>query len=296
MNGIVFDIQKFCTFDGPGVRTSVFLKGCMMRCPWCHNPESLKKEIELSFDGSKCTSCGICAGVCENGVHEITPDGEHRVNFKKCVACGKCISACPSRCLKLFGKSMTAQEVMKEVVKDKKYYTSSGGGMTVTGGEPTMQFEFLKELLTLAKAEGIHTCIESNGVITAEKLREIFPLVDLFLIDYKATGAAHKELTRVEEERVLSTLRLIDELGGKVILRCPIIQGINDTDEHFAAIRGLQRELACIQSAEVMAYHSSGVHKWHSLGTKYTLEELKTATPEMKKLWEEKIKIEKSLA
>lgn len=284
---IVFDIQKFSTFDGPGIRTSVFLKGCMMRCPWCHNPESLRPEPELSYSGEKCSACRACGAVCPAGVHSLDP--EHRVDFLKCTACGNCISACPQRCLKLFGREMSPREIMTEVLKDKKYYQSSGGGMTVTGGEPTMQFEGLMALLHLAKAESIHCCLETNGVLGEPKLKALLPLVDLFLLDYKATGEDHKRLTGVEEAPVLNTLSLLHKAGKPVILRCPIIPGLNDTKEHFAVIRRLKSLYSCILQAEIMAYHSSGIHKWNSLGLAYSLKDLPSATPDMKRQWEKEI-------
>lgn len=289
--GIVFDIQKFSVFDGPGIRTAVFLKGCMMRCPWCHNPESLKPDPELSCDLEKCVSCGACVQVCPNGVHSLGEDGRHRVDYSKCAACGRCLAACPLGCLKVFGREMAAADVVAEVLKDRNYYESSGGGVTFTGGEPTFQYGFLLELLERSKAEGLHTCLETNGVIPPERLGALLPLTDLFLLDYKATGEDHKRLTNVEEGAVLRTLAALDEAGKDVVLRCPVIQGVNDTEAHFAAIRDLRARYGCIGSAEVMAYHSSGRHKWRSLGEDYTLDRLESATPEMKAAWEEKIRV-----
>lgn len=288
--GIVFDIQKFCVHDGPGIRTSVFLKGCMMRCPWCHNPESTKKEIQLSFESGRCVSCGKCTEVCSCGVHSILPGGGHKVDYNKCIACGKCAAKCPLDCLKLIGKEMSVREVMDEVVKDRKYYQSSGGGVTFTGGEPTVQFDFLAALLALAKEENLHTCIETNGVISRERIIALAKLTDLFLLDYKATGKAHKVLTGVDEKVVLDTLDTLDELGCPVILRCPVVQGINDSEEHFVAIKKIRRSFFCVMDVEILPYHSFGVHKWRSIGADCSLEPLKSATPEMKAEWEEKIR------
>lgn len=285
--GIVFDIQKFCVQDGPGIRTCVFLKGCMMCCPWCHNPESIKAQIELSYDSRKCIACGACEKVCAYGVHSFSPAGEHAVHHEKCTGCGKCISACPTRCLKLFGKEMTVQEVLQEVCKDKKFFDSSGGGITVTGGEPTYQFAFLKDLLTAAKEAQLHVCLETNGAIPPKRLNALLPYVDLFLFDYKATGSVHRKLTGVAESVVLQALSRIDAYGTPVILRCPIIQGINDDPAHFAAIRQLKQSHSNILQVDVMAYHASGKHKWELLGLPYSLAHLPSATAEMKATWEQ---------
>jgi pyruvate formate lyase activating enzyme len=287
--GIVFDIQRFSVYDGPGIRTSVFLKGCMMRCPWCHNPESLRPEPQLAFTADQCLMCGRCAAVCPEGVHTF---GEgHKVDFPRCKACGRCVAACPAGCLKIFGREMSAEQVMAYVLKDEKYYRGSGGGITVTGGEPTFQYDFLMELLRSARRSGLNTCIETNGIIDRERLLRLLPLVDLFLLDYKATGGGYPRFTLFDEKRVVDTLDILEANLARVVLRCPIIPGYNDTEEHFAAVRALRKKYRCIQAAEIMAYHSSALRKWRSLGMAYALEGLGSASKEQKELWEKKIAV-----
>ena len=236
--GIVFDIQRFSLHDGPGIRTTVFLKGCPLRCAWCHNPESWRKEPELWY---------------RNGV-------EH-----------------------LCGKAVTVEEVMAEVMADEAYYRNSGGGLTVSGGEPMVQFLFLKALLTIAKAWGIHTCLETSGHCSTEKLIEIAPMVDLFLFDIKLTDPEeHRKYTGADNRRILENLDRLYRLGAKLLLRCPIIPGINDTDDHIGGIARLTEKYPQILGVEIMPYHDMGKGKWKELGRSYSLEALKTLEEEEK--------------
>lgn len=291
MDGIVFDIQRFCVHDGPGIRTGVFLKGCMMHCIWCHNPESLSKKIQLSYDSSKCIGCGECEKFCQSGVHSFDKEN-HWVTYDACAGCGQCVSHCPTGSLKLFGKRMSAEEVLAELRKDRSYYQESGGGITFTGGEPTCQFDYLLELITLCKQEKYHVCLETNGVISESNLKLLADSVDLFLLDYKATGAKHRELTGIEEACVLSTIRRLSDYGKDIILRCPIIPGINDEEEHFSAIRNLKKSFPVIRDVEIMAYHSTGKQKWDAIGLDYSLKELESVSTNQKRIWEEKVHIQ----
>lgn len=288
MKSLIFDIQRFCVYDGPGIRTTVFFKGCNMHCAWCHNPESFSTAAELLFRGDKCTACGAC-GICPQGAHTFC-DGVHSFCKEKCIACGSCAQLCPNTALEISGKEMTADDVMQVIDKDAKYYKSSKGGVTFSGGEATLHFELLMELLKRCKEKGYHTALETNGLIPPARLRHIAPLVDLFLLDCKHTDPeAHATWTGVPLQPVLNTLDALDGLNATVFLRCPIISGVNDTDAHFAAIRGLKAKYDCVKQAEIMAYHDIGKSKWDALGLTYSLAELKTVSPEQKRQWEAKI-------
>lgn len=288
--GIVFDIQKFSVHDGPGIRTTVFLKGCNIRCQWCHNPESFSKKPQLSYENGNCIQCRACENVCPQGVHTFVQN-EHLVDFSKCSACGVCAENCMFQALKIFGKEMTSEQVLQEILKDKKYYQTSGGGVTVSGGEPSVQYEFLLEILQKCKDNGIHTCIETNGIMEQDKCRNLSRYTDLFLLDYKATGEElHKALTRAGNKKMLENLEMLDLLGKEVILRCPVIPGLNDKKEHFEAIKHLKEKHRNITKVEIMAYHSLGKFKWDSLGLAYTLSDIKDVSAAKKQEWELSIK------
>ena len=266
--GIVFDIQRGSPRDGPGIRTTVFFKGCHLHCPWCHNPESLRFEPELSFKREKCTACGRCAAVCPEGVHGLA-DGVHAVAFDKCSLCGLCLPVCPTSCLGIVGREYSTDELMATIVRDRAFFESSGGGLTLSGGEPTAQPDFLGELLAASKAEGIATCVETAGTAAEAQLRRLLPLVDLFLFDWKDSDPArHERNTGIGPNGIRSNLEFLNANGAAIILRCPIIPGVNDTDEHFRAIVEMERGHAGIIRTELMPYHDMGAYKADSIGSR----------------------------
>ncbi len=282
ITGFITDIQRFSVDDGPGIRTTVFMKGCPLRCLWCHNPECISPKVQLCYVESACVRCGACEKVCPVGAHRVTEE-YHQVDFEKCIACGACVKACAYDALSLSGKTVTVEEVMAEVMKDRLYYETSGGGITVSGGEPLMQAEFTLALLEAAKDKGLHTCLETCGYVEEKALKEAAKLTDVFLYDYKVTDpAAHQALTGAGNRRILANLDMLVHLGAFIILRCPIIPGCNDEASHYDGIIALLTKYPSIPRAELMAYHRMGAAKYRQLGKPYALSHLPDMSPEQK--------------
>lgn len=266
MKGMVFDIQHFCVDDGPGIRTTVFMKGCPLRCAWCHNPEGLSRKVQITYFADKCLSCGRCAAACDHGGHSIAEDG-HVFSREGCVQCGACVEACPAGALKVAGREMEPEEALREVLKDRPFYENSGGGITLSGGEPFFQSEFALELLRGARQAGLHTCVETSGHCPKEVIEAAAELVDLFLFDVKETdGELHKRFTGVDNARILENLRVLAEKNRPVILRCPIIPGCNDRREHILGIAQLANSLRNVREVHLEPYHPFGVDKYTRLG------------------------------
>jgi len=241
MKGMVFNIQRFCINDGPGIRTTVFFKGCPLKCKWCHNPESHSDKIELMTENGKQETCGTY---------------------------------------------MTVQEVMDEVLKDKVFYENSGGGLTLSGGEPLFQVEFAYELLKQAKQNGIHTCIETCGFAKTEEILKVAEFTDIFLYDWKLTNnKLHKEYTEVQNTLILKNLQQIDAIGSKIILRCPIIPNVNDTEEHFLGIANVANSLENILVIETEPYHSLGNNKYKKLGKTEKIQSFQQPTKQQVEEW-----------
>ena len=287
----IFDIQKFCINDGPGIRTNVFFKGCPLDCVWCHNPESKKRKKELFFLSHKCIGCLSCVSACGEGCHTKAEGGYHGFDRTNCRLCFSCASNCPAAALECVGREMTVEQILREVEKDRLFYENSGGGMTVSGGEPMAQFDFVFELLSKAKARGLHVCMETCGFAPTENYEKIAPFVDIFLFDYKLTSPElHKKYTGQDNALILKNLRFLDQLGAKTVLRCPIIPGINDTDEHFFGIAETANSLQNIIRIDIEPYNPLGGDKHERLGEAYELSKLKHPESNVIDGWIEKIK------
>lgn len=269
---IVSSIQRYCLDDGPGIRTTVFLKGCPLRCLWCHNPETHRTVPELLQRSHKCTACGRCVVVCPKQGRQLHLDGDVpyvTVDRSQCITCGKCAEACPAEACEICGEEMSVDEVMATVVRDKIFYKSSGGGgMTVSGGECASQPEFTLELLRAAKEKDISRAIETCGYGNAEFFKAAAELDTLFLYDLKEMDPErHRELTGVTNERILENLLMLMDMGARIHIRMPLIPGVNDSDEEIASLADfLCEHKGKYELCQIMPYHSMGNSKASALG------------------------------
>ena len=265
MNGTLFNLQRFSTSDGSGIRTVVFFKGCPLNCSWCHNPESKKSKTEIFYNATNCIGCGECAAACPNGQHRFE-ENTHRYLRDDCVGCGACVTACPARGLEWCGKSYSVEQVISEVVKDRPFYEQSGGGVTLSGGEPLLQWDFCLALLQKAKEEGLHTAVETCGY-TKRDITQLHPLADQWLFDIKLLREEeHKRYTGVSNQRILHNLQALDALGAHIVLRCPVIPCINLNKAHFDALARLVNTLQNVKEIHLEPYHPLGVDKAARLG------------------------------
>ena len=271
MYGMITDIQRFSLNDGPGIRTTVFLKGCNLHCAWCHNPEAIRMTNELMVYPANCIGCGHCVPVCPSGARSIAA-GVLQFDRSRCTACGACAAVCFPGALKMAGRSVSVAEVMGEILQDRAYYADSGGGVTLSGGEPLMQPEFSLAFLEALKREKIHTAFDTSCFGSQEVLKEALPLVDLFLVDFKhADPEVHRKLTGQSNERILENLRFLSEKGARIEIRIPFVPGCNDSVENLEATGRILGSLRGILCVKLLPYHALARTKYASLGMPDTM-------------------------
>lgn len=264
----VFNIQKFSVHDGPGIRTTVFFKGCPLSCVWCHNPESQSFEKEMLWDSEKCTLCGRCAAKCGQGALEVS-GGQLRYDREKCDFCGSCTDFCVNGAREIAGQKLTAAEVLREIEKDRIFYEQSGGGVTFSGGEAMCQPDALAELARSCRERGMHVAVDTCGYAPFSSFEKVLEHTDLFLYDIKLMdGALHQEYTGKESHLILENLRKLSDRGASINLRLPIIGSINDGDENIGRILEFIKD-TCIREVNLLPYHDIARNKYARLGREY---------------------------
>ena len=280
IEGIVFNIQRYSIDDGPGVRTTVFLKGCPLTCLWCSNPESQCMKPEVTWRYTSCKSCGTCVKVCPVGAVTMGEDGVH-IDREKCTLCEVCVKNCLPQALQISGKKMSVEEVFKIVKKDADYYEASGGGVTASGGEILAQADFVAALFKLSREAGFHTNADTSGYGDPAALEKILEYSDLVFFDLKHMDPSkHREFTGVSNELILKNLGLVVKKGVPVVIRVPLIPGYNDSDDNLNALGRTVKELAPDATVNLLPYHRYGANKYRMIDMVYQLDDVPELTTE----------------
>ena len=293
---MIFNVQKYNVYDGPGVRTLVFFKGCPLRCKWCANPEGLEQKYQVMFKRDSCTDCGDCVSVCPVGIHTISKELKHEVEHSiDCIGCRKCEDICTESALSIVGTLKTVSEIMKIIEEDREFYNVSGGGVTLGGGEVLMQPEFAANLLMACKQEGINTAIETCGYTKLELILKVAEFTDLFLFDIKHIDPErHYQLTGVRNEQILENLKELLYLQYNVKVRMPLLKGINDSQDDIEKVIEFlmpYHDYKNFKGIDFLPYHKLGVNKYTQLDKEYPLKEdpsLSSDELDMIKSWVEK--------
>jgi pyruvate formate lyase activating enzyme len=274
LRALVTNIQGFSTEDGPGIRTTVFFKGCPLACPWCHNPEGLVAKEELIFYADKCIGCKECTKVCEHGAP--VPGGP---GFDQCVRCFKCVETCPATARRKMGEWYTVDRLVAQVLRDRVYYETSGGGVTASGGEAMIWAEFIAAFFQSLKAESIHTALDTSAVVGGDKLDSVLQYTDLALVDLKIMDPErHRAVIGVELPPILDHIRRIDAFGTPMFIRVPVVPGFTDDPANVAAIAQFARSLKNLKLIDLLPYHRMAEPKYRHLGKTYSLPDLKPPT------------------
>jgi pyruvate formate lyase activating enzyme len=276
-NGLVFDIKKYAVHDGPGIRTTVFFKGCPLRCLWCHNPESWQGRAELSFRESRCVGCGQCAETCPRGAISLV-ENRPVTDADKCLLCGRCVDVCAAGAREIIGREMTVSQVMAEVERDVIFYDQSGGGVTFSGGEPLMQPDFLVALLNQCRALNIRTAVDTSCYAEPEVAESAAEKADLFLCDIKHIDSeTHERFTGVGNKLILDNIRRISKAGRKIVIRIPIVPGFNDDPSNIEATGQFAASLPGVGRIDILPFNRGGIEKSARLAGE--IESMQSAIP-----------------